>query len=166
MAVRLRALLQLLSLATAIGIPLSLQRVSADEAVMSATFDGKPWTASFTLAQTMQMAGKPMLNLSGTEQGSPTMTFNSMLALKDPNDLVGSYPLKTGSPASSANFNILDSGAMVGHVHFGSGEIVIDKYDAASKTISGHFAASGKDESGKLEALTDGKFSGIPVATQ
>src|SRR5882757_8466428 len=107
MAVRLRALLQLLSLATAIGIPLSLQRVSADEAVMSASFDGKPWTASFTLAQTMQMAGKPTLNLSGTEQGSPTMTFNSMLVLKDPNDLVGSYPLKTGSPASSANFNIL-----------------------------------------------------------
>ncbi|TIU70678.1 MAG: hypothetical protein E5W15_14050 [Mesorhizobium sp.] len=67
---------------------------------MSATFEGKPWTASFTLAQTMQMGGKPMLNLSGTEQGSPTMTFNSMLELKDPNDLAGGYPLKTGSPAN------------------------------------------------------------------
>ncbi|WP_146767976.1 DUF6252 family protein [Mesorhizobium atlanticum] len=133
---------------------------------MSATFEGKPWTASFTLAQTMQMGGKPMLNLSGTEQGSPTMTFNSMMVLKDPNDLAGSYELKTGSAANSANFNILDSGAMVGHVRFATGEIVIDKYDAASKTISGHFSASGKDESGKLEELTDGKFSGIPVTTQ
>ncbi|TPJ43811.1 DUF6252 family protein [Mesorhizobium sp. B2-7-1] len=133
---------------------------------MSATFEGKPWTASFTLAQTMQMGGKPMLNLSGTEQGFPTKTFNSMLALKDPNDLAGSYKLKTGSGANSANFNILDSGAMVGHVRFASGEIVIDKYDAAAKTISGHFSASGKDESGKPEELADGKFSGIQVTAQ
>ena len=165
MAVGRRALL-LLCLPLALGLPLTLQRVSAEEAVMSATFEGKPWTASFTLAQTMQMGGKPMLNLSGTEQGSPTMTFNSMMVLKDPNDLAGSYELKTGSAANSANFNILDSGAMVGHVRFATGEIVIDKYDAASKTISGHFSASGKDESGKLEELTDGKFSGIPVTTQ
>ncbi|RAZ74292.1 hypothetical protein DPM35_21365 [Mesorhizobium atlanticum] len=165
MAVGRRALL-LLCMPLALGLPLTLQRVSAEEAVMSATFEGKPWTASFTLAQTMQMGGKPMLNLSGTEQGSPTMTFNSMMVLKDPNDLAGSYELKTGSAANSANFNILDSGAMVGHVRFATGEIVIDKYDAASKTISGHFSASGKDESGKLEELTDGKFSGIPVTTQ
>ena len=165
MAVGRRALL-LLCMPLALGLPLTLQRVSAEEAVMSATFEGKPWTASFTLAQTMQMGGKPMLNLSGTEQGSPTMTFNSMMVLKDPNDLAGSYELKTGSAANSANFNILDSGAMVGHVRFATGEIVIDKYDAASKTISGHFSASGKDESGKLEELTDGKFSGIPVTAQ
>lgn len=165
MAVGRRALL-LLCMPLALGLPLTLQRVSAEEAVMSATFEGKPWTASFTLAQTMQMGGKPMLNLSGTEQGSPTMTFNSMMVLKDPNDLAGSYELKTGSAANSANFNILDSGAMVGHVRFATGEIVIDKYDAASKTISGHFSASGKDESGKLEELTNGKFSGIPVTTQ
>lgn len=158
--------MSLLCLPVALGLPLTLQRVSAEEAVMSATFEGKPWTASFTLAQTMQMGGKPMLNLSGTEQGSPTMTFNSMLELKDPNDLSGGYPLKTGSPANSANFNILDSGAMVGHVRFSSGEIVINKYDAAAKTISGHFSASGKDESGKPEEVTDGKFSGIPVTVQ
>ncbi|TGP52693.1 hypothetical protein EN873_15640 [bacterium M00.F.Ca.ET.230.01.1.1] len=164
MVARHRALL-LLSLPFALGLPLAWQNVSAEEAVMSATFAGKPWTASFTLAQTMQMAGKPMLNLSGTEQGSPTMTFNSMLVLKDPNDFAGSYPLKTGSAANSANFNILDSGAMVGHVRFGSGEIVIDKYDAASRTVSGHFSASGKDESGKPEELADGKFSGIPVTS-
>ncbi|RAZ88638.1 hypothetical protein DPM33_21860 [Mesorhizobium hawassense] len=111
------------------------------------------------------MAGKPMLNLSGTEQGSPTMTFNSLLVLKDPNELAGSYPLKTGSAVNSANFNILDSGAMVGHVRFGDGEIVIDKY-AASKTISGHFSAAGKDESSKPEKLTDGRSSGIPVTAQ
>jgi len=164
MAVRHLALLLFLPLA--LDLALSMQRVSAEEAIMSATFDGKPWTASFTLAQTMQMAGKPMLNLSGTEQGSPTMTFNSMLVLNDPNYLTGSYALKTGSPASSANFNILDSGAMIGHVRFSSGEIVIDKYDAAAKTISGHFSASGKDESGRPEALQDGKFSGIPVTAQ
>ncbi|WP_141246036.1 DUF6252 family protein [Mesorhizobium sp. WSM3859] len=133
---------------------------------MSATFEGKPWTASFTVAQTMQMGGKPMLNLSGTEQGSPTMTFNSMMVLKDPNDLAGTYPLKTGSLANSANFNILDSGAMVGHVRFATGAIVIDKYDAAAKTISGHFSGSGKDESGRLEQLTDGKFSGVLVTAQ
>jgi len=165
MAVRRRALL-LLCLPFAVGLPLTLHRVSAEEAVMSATFEGKPWTASFTLAQTMQMAGKPVLNLSGTEQGSPTTTLNSMLALKDANDLAGSYSLKASSAANSANFNILDSGAMVGHVHFGTGEIVIDRYDAASKTISGRFNASGKDESGKPEELTDGKFSGIPVTAQ
>ncbi|WP_201410005.1 DUF6252 family protein [Mesorhizobium sp. J8] len=133
---------------------------------MSATFEGKPWTASFTLAQTMLMAGKPMLNLSGTEQGSPTKTFNSMLVLKNPNDLAGSYKLKTGSAPNSANFNILDSGAMVGHVRFASGEIVIDKYDAAAKTIAGHFSGSGNDESGRSEKLIDGKFSGIPVTEQ
>lgn len=133
---------------------------------MSATFEGKPWTVSFTLAQTMQMGGKPVLNLSGTEQGSPTMTFNSMLVLKDPNDFAGTYPLKTGSSANSASFNILDSGAMVGHVRFASGEIVVDKYDPAAKTVSGHFSASGKDESGKPEDLIDGKFSGIPVTAQ
>ncbi|TPI42097.1 hypothetical protein FJ414_06520 [Mesorhizobium sp. B3-1-6] len=133
---------------------------------MSATFEGKPWTASFTLAQTMQMGGKPVLNLSGTEQGSPTMTFNSMLVLKDPNDFAGTYPLKTGSSANSASFNILDSGAMVGHVRFASGEIVVDKYDPAAKTVSGHFSASGKDESGKPEDLIDGRFSGIPVTAQ
>ncbi|MDX8529746.1 DUF6252 family protein [Mesorhizobium sp. VK25A] len=165
MAVRRRALL-LLCLPLAFGLPLTLQHVSAEEAVMSATFESKPWTASFTLAQTMQMAGKPMLNLSGTEQGSPTMTFNSMLVLKDPNDLAGSYKLKTGSTANSANFNILDAGAMVGHVRFAIGEIVIDKYDPAAKTVSGHFSASGKGESNKLEELTDGKFSGIPVTAQ
>jgi hypothetical protein len=165
MPVGRRALL-LLSLPLALGLPLSLQQVSAEEAVMSATVEGKPWTASFTLAQTMQMAGKPVLNLSGTEQGSPTMTFNSMLELKDPNDLAGSYSLKAGPLTNSANFNILDSGAAVGHVRFSSGEIVIDKYDPASKTISGHFSASGKDESGNPEALTDGKFSGIPVTDQ
>ena len=165
MAVGRRALL-LLCMPLALGLPLTLQRVSAEEAVMSATFEGKPWTASFTLAQTMQMGGKPMLNLSGTEQGSPTMTFNSMMVLKDPNDLAGSYELKTGSAANSANFNILDSGAMVGHVRFVTGELVIEKYDAAAKTISGHFSASGKDESGKPEELTDGKFSGIPVTAQ
>ncbi|RWX58941.1 DUF6252 family protein [Mesorhizobium sp. M2A.F.Ca.ET.039.01.1.1] len=165
MAVRRRAL-SLLCLPLALVLPLTLQRVSAEEAVMSATFEGKPWTASFTLAQTMQMGGKPMLNLSGTEQGSPTMTFNSMLELKDPNDLAGAYPLKTGSPANSANFNVLNSGAMVGHIRFSSGKIVIDKYDAAAKTISGHFSASGKDESGKPEEVTDGKFSGIPVTAQ
>ena len=165
MAVRRRKLL-LVCLPFAFGLPLTLQRVSAEEAVMSATFEGKPWTAFFTLAQTMQMGGKPMLNLSGTEQGSPTKTFNSMLELKDSNDLIGSYPLKTGSPANSANFNILDSGAMVGHVRFGNGEIVIDRYDASSKTISGHFSASGKDESGRPEELTDGRFSGIPVIAQ
>ncbi|TPI59385.1 hypothetical protein FJ420_21900 [Mesorhizobium sp. B3-1-3] len=133
---------------------------------MSATFEGKPWTASFTLAQTMQMGGKPVLNLSGTEQGSPTMTFNSMLVLKDPNDFAGTYPLKTGSSANSASFNILDSGAMVGHVRFASGEIVVDKYDPTAKTVSGHFSALGKDESGKPEDLIDGRFSGIPVTAQ
>ena len=165
MAVRHRAL-SLLCLPLALGLPLTLQRVSAEEAVMSATFEGKPWTASFTLAQTMRLGGKPMLNLSGTEQGSPTTTFNSMLELKDPNDLAGGYPLKTGSPAGSANFNILDSGATVGHVRFSGGEIVIDKYDAASKTISGHFSAFGKGESCKPEELLDGRFSGIPVTAQ
>jgi hypothetical protein len=165
MAGRRRALL-LLCLPFALGLPLTLQRVSAEEAVMSATFAGKPWTASFTQAQTMQMGGKPVLNLSGTEQGSQTITFNSMLVLKDRNDLAGSYKLKTGSAANSANFNILDSGAMVGHVRFAGGEIVIDKYDAAAKTISGHFNGSGKDESGEPEELTDGKFSGIPVTEQ
>ncbi|UCI24049.1 hypothetical protein FJ430_20865 [Mesorhizobium sp. B2-8-5] len=165
MAVRHGAWL-LLSLPFALGLPLSLQRVSAEEAVMSATFEGKPWTASFTLAQTMQMGGKPVLNLSGTEQGSPTMTFNSMLVLKDPNDFAGTYPLKTGSSANSASFNILDSGAMVGHVRFASGEIVVDKYDPAAKTVSGRFSASGKDESGKPEDLIDGRFSGIPVTAQ
>ena len=164
MAVRRLALLAFLPFA--LGLPLSLQRVAAEEAVMSATFEGKPWTASFILAQTMQMAGKPMLNLSGTEQGSPTTTFNSMLELKDPSNLTGSYALKTEFPANNANFNILDSGAMVGHVRFGGGEIVIDRYDAAAKTISGHFSAFGKDESGKPEELDDGKFSGIPVTAQ
>lgn len=165
MAVRRRALL-LLCLPFAFGLPLTLQHVSAEEAVMSATFEGKPWTASFTLAQTMYMAGRPMLNLSGTEQGSPAKTFNSMLVLRDPNDLAGSYRLKAGSTANSANFNILDSGAMVGHVRFASGEIVIDKYDPATKTISGHFSALGKDESGKPGELTEGRFSGIPVTEQ
>jgi hypothetical protein len=165
MAVRRRALL-LLCLPFALGLPLTLQHVSAEEAVMSATFEGRPWTASFTLAQTMQMGGKPMLNLSGTEQGSPTKTFNSMLVLKDPNDLAGSYKLKAGPAANNASFNILDSGAMVGQVRFASGEIVIDKYDASAKTISGHYTASGKDESGKAEELADGKFSGIPVTEQ
>lgn len=163
--VRRRALL-LLCLPFAFGLPLTLQRVSAEEAVMSATFEGKPWTASFTLAQTMQMGGKPMLNLSGTEQGSPTKTFNSMLVLKNSNDLAGSYKLKAESATNSASFNILDSGAMVGHVRFAGGEIVIDKYDPAAKTISGHFSASGKDESGKPVELTDGRFSGISVIAQ
>ncbi|TPI15160.1 hypothetical protein FJW06_07055 [Mesorhizobium sp. B4-1-3] len=55
---------------------------------------------------------------------------------------------------------------MVGHVRFATGEIVIDKYDAAAKTISSHFSGSGKDESSKPEELTDGKFSGIPVTEQ
>ncbi|SFP56354.1 hypothetical protein SAMN03159463_04459 [Mesorhizobium sp. NFR06] len=50
---------------------------------------------------------------------------------------------------------------MVGHVRFSGGEVVIDKYDATTKTISGHFAASGIVESGKPEELTAGKFSGI-----
>ncbi|MDX8456072.1 hypothetical protein RFM98_25395 [Mesorhizobium sp. VK9D] len=68
--------------------------------------------------------------------------------------------------ANGADFNLLDSGAMVGHVRFGGGEIVIDKYDAASKTISGHFSASGKDETGKPEELTGGRFSVIPVTAQ
>ncbi|MGT2468974.1 hypothetical protein ACVOMV_36610 [Mesorhizobium atlanticum] len=92
----------------------------------------------------MRLGGKPMLNLSGTEQGSPTTTFTSMLELKDPQRPCRRLSAQDGSSAGSANFNILDPGATVGHVRFSGGEIVIDKYDAASKTISGHFSAFGK----------------------
>jgi hypothetical protein len=32
---------------------------------MTASFDGKPWTASFAQGTALEMAGKPVLNLSG-----------------------------------------------------------------------------------------------------
>ncbi|WP_192254083.1 hypothetical protein [Mesorhizobium caraganae] len=41
---------------------------------------------------------------------------------------------------------------------------MIDSYDAAARTISGHFSASGKDDSGKPEVITDGKFPVFPSA--
>lgn len=165
MAAGFRALVAL-TCAGLIGISLSSKNVSAEEAVMSAEVGGRPWTASFTMAQTLQLAGKPVLNLSGTEQGSPTTTFNSMLMLKDAGDPVGSYPLNGGFPANSANLNILDSGILTGRIHLSAGEVVIERYDAASKTISGHFAGSGKDESGRPMEISGGKFSGIPLTAQ
>lgn len=139
---------------------------NAEDAVMTANFDGKPWTASFAQGTTLKMAGKPVLNLSGTQQGSPTMTFNSTLVLKTADDYLGTYKLSGGFPANGGNFNVLDSGAMVGHFRFKSGEVVIDKYDAAAKTISGHFSASGKDDDGKPGEISDGIFSGVQVSPQ
>jgi len=44
--------------------------------------------------------------------------------------------------------------------------MVIDKRDAAAKTISWHFSASGKNDDGKPGEITDGSFSGIPVSPQ
>lgn len=139
---------------------------NAEDAVMTANFDGKPWTASFAQGTTLEMAGKPVLNLSGTQQGSPTMTFNSMLVLKTPGDYVGTYKFGGGFPANGGNFNILDSGTMVGHVRFKSGEVVIEKYDPAAKTVSGHFSASGKGDDGKSSEITNGIFSGVQVSPQ
>ncbi len=55
---------------------------------------------------------------------------------------------------------------MVSHVRFKSGEVVIDKYDPAAKTVSGHFSASGKDDDGKEADIKDGTFSGILVSPQ
>ena len=136
------------------------------DAVMTATVDGKPWSASFSQGITLEMAGKPVLNLSGTQQGSPTMTFNSMLVLTAPTSLVGTYQFKNGFPANGADLNVLDSGALVGHVRFSSGEVAIDGYDSTRKTISGHFSAAGKGEDGRLEEIKDGTFSGIPVGPQ
>ncbi|TPM41949.1 DUF6252 family protein [Mesorhizobium sp. B2-3-4] len=133
---------------------------------MTATVDGKPWAASFAQGTTLDVGGKPVLNLSGTQQGSPTMTFNAMLALKKPGDYVGAYQFGGGFPGNAGNFNILDSGAMVGHVRFKTGEVVIDKYDAATNTVSGHFSASGKDDDGKESVVKDGAFSGILVGPQ
>lgn len=156
----------LLLCAVALAGPLSMHDARSEDAVMTANFDGKPWTASFAQGTTLEMAGKPVLNLSGTQQGSPTMTFNSTLVLKMPGDYVGTYQFTGGFPANGGNFNILDSGAMVGHIRFRSGGVVIDKYDAAAKTISGHFAAAGKDDDGKPGDITNGTFSGIPVSPQ
>jgi hypothetical protein len=149
--------------------PTSLQLTSAanaEDAVMTADFDGKLWTASFAQGTTLEMAGKPVLNLSGTQQGSPTMTFNSMLVLKTPGDYVGTYQFGGGFPANGGNFNILDSGAVIGHVRFKSGEVVIEKCDPAAKTVSGHFSASGKDDDGKAGEITKGIFSGVLVSPQ
>ncbi|UVK52878.1 hypothetical protein DBIPINDM_006314 [Mesorhizobium sp. AR02] len=138
----------------------------AEDAVMTASFDSKPWTASFAQGTTLEMAGKPVLNLSGTQQGSPTMTFNSMLVLKTSGDYVGTYKFGGGFPANGGNFNILESGAMVSNVRFKSGEVVINRYDPAAKAVSGHFSASGKDDDGKETDIKDGTFSRILVSPQ
>jgi hypothetical protein len=164
--VMLRRVSFLLLCLTAVTGPQLISAANAGDAAMTASFDGKPWTASSAQGTTLEMAGKPVLNLSGTQQGSPTMTFNSMLVLKTPGDYVGTYPFGGGFPANGANFNILDSGATVGHVRFKSGEVVIETYDPAAKTVSGHFSASGKDDDGKEADIKDGLFSGILVSPQ
>ncbi|QPC93058.1 hypothetical protein [Mesorhizobium sp. INR15] len=150
----------------ALAGPISILAAHAEDAVMTATVDGKPWTASFSQGTTLEMAGKPVLNLSGTQQGSPTMTFNSLLVLKKPDDFAGTYPFKGGFPNTGGNFNVLDSGAMVGHFRFSGGEVVIDKYDPATKTISGHFSAVGKGDDGSHYEIKDGIFSGVQVSPQ
>jgi hypothetical protein len=160
-----RASLLLLCLTALTGLQFT-SAANAEDAVMTASFDGKPWTASFAQGTTLEMAGKPVLNLSGTQQGSPTMTFNSTLVLKTAGDYLGTYRLSGGFPANGGNFNVLDSGAMVGHFRFKSGEVVIDKYDAAAKTISGHFSATGKGDDGKSGEITNGIFSGVLVSPQ
>ena len=47
---------------------------------------------------------------------------------------------------------------MAGHIRFKNGQVVIDEYDAAAKTISGHFSASGKDDDGNESDIGDGAF--------
>lgn len=150
------------------AMPAFVDAGTAEQAVVTVAVDGAPWRAERAQATTLAIAGKPQLNLAATRQSGGMQIVNVMLPLKRAGDYEGSYLFAAHAPpgnAPTANFSVPARSDDLMEKSFGLlGTLVIDHYDAAAKTLSGHFSFNGETRGhGAKIVMTDGKFVGVPV---
>lgn len=137
-------------------------------ATVTATMDGTPWRAENAQGTTLTAAGKPQLNFAATRQGGGIQVFTATLPLREAGVYEGNYVFAEGArwgKAPTANFSVpgrsedlLEKGFTL------VGNLVIEHYDAAAKTISGHFSVTGETHGhGAKISIADGKFSDVPI---
>jgi len=150
------------------GMPAFVDAGAAEGAVVTATLDRAPWRAERAQATTLAIAGKPQLNFAATRQAGGVQIINVMLPLKRAGDYEGSYSFAAhASPGDkpTANFSVPARSDDLMEKSFGLlGTLVIERYDAAAKTLSGYFSFSGETRGhGAKIAIADGKFVDVPV---
>jgi hypothetical protein len=139
------------------------------QATLTATVDGAPWKADFGLAVTTPVAGKPVLTISGTSNaGGATSTFIASFPVPATGSFIGTFPIHAGImgkvPTASFNMPQRSTDIMEQHFTMAEGAIVVESFDTAQKTISGHFSAKGQTLSGSTPiVITDGAFANVPV---
>ncbi|MBN9220578.1 MAG: hypothetical protein J0I79_21735 [Mesorhizobium sp.] len=139
------------------------------QATFTATVDGNPWKADFALATTSTIGTKAVLVISGTSNSGGTIsTFNASLPVPASGDYVGTFAIRKGimGDVPIANFNMPQRSTDILEQGFtmAEGEIVIESFDAAGKTISGHFSAKGQTRAKTASMqITDGVFAKVPI---
>ncbi|MFT3988067.1 DUF6252 family protein [Aestuariivirga sp.] len=143
---------------------------AAADPSLSMTLDGKPWTAENVSASETVIAGKPVLNIAGTnlKDGQPVV-FSTNLAIAAPGQYAGTYayPEKSDPTGNTASFSDPTRGDdfMEQRFRMTGGQITVTS-DAAAHTVSGTFAMTGISQSKKTKlSIENGVFKDIPVVT-
>jgi hypothetical protein len=139
-----------------------------EQADVTATIDGAAWRAERALGTTLSIAGKPQLNFAATRQSGGIQVFTATLPLLRAGAYEGSFVFAKGAlPGTSptANFSVPARSDDLMEKSFQLlGSLVIEHYDAAAKTISGHFNVAGETHGhGARITIADGKFTGVPI---
>ncbi|MEP6896901.1 MAG: hypothetical protein ABI870_00090 [Rhodanobacter sp.] len=152
----MRALTGIVSIATMSLIGPMATVMAADTDHLTASIDGKTFTAEWTEASQFAMAGKSMLNFNGhIGTGIGSRFINCQLAAPKP----GSFPIGGGSMLARTSCSYT-AGAdlMADKYRFKSGSITITRLDAASSDVSGTFSGSAANGAGQPLTIADGSF--------
>ena len=130
-----------------------------------AQIDGVAWKADDVIPAYTNFGGKPVYNFSARAYLKPTQFFTFNLFPPPDHMLKGAMPLERGKPigANTGNYTRDPNPADIfeNSFPFETGQVVIETYDVAKKTISGTFSGNAKNKTGKVLAIA-GRFAGVP----
>jgi hypothetical protein len=142
---------------------------AVDPPSLSASIDGHNWVSTRQLAVTFRFGPNLALNITGLLDGPPTSRLSFNLVLTGDNDYQHQFELRPAAAATShghftLNVMSLDTDNNVFNVD--SGSLAIERYDAASRTVSGRFSAVASNAARtRTLRISDGVFANIPVLT-
>jgi hypothetical protein len=134
------------------------------DGTLTAKVDGGDWKADDVISTYTAIGGHAVFNLSARAYRKPTQFFSFNLLLPADHMLKGTIVFDRSKPleASTGNF-VTDpdpSDILNNSYPFQSGQVVIETYDAAHKTVDGTFSGSARNRAGKVLTIT-GRFAGV-----
>jgi hypothetical protein len=152
----------------------SIAGAAPGEPTMTMEVGGRTWAATRFVVSTITMSNQPVLSMTGLLDGPKISKLGFLVFLPSSGDYIHSFELKpmqfgmkakdTPSPSvGSFNVDLLGSNSLESLFSFKSGAIVIQRYDAAAKSISGSFSGIMMSESGTTLEAKNGVFANVPI---